>query len=185
MRLETFEFANHVDTLTAVVVGAVLATLSGVLATQLEAFFMRRRRQRDAALLFGEILSALSVILVVAAEARGHGDPYGPITLRTLRAGRREIDVYDRNREALYDLRDGALRIEIHSLIVRMTMPLDGILDAAAAVSEPVRAVRDQSFDFLIDVAGQIPAIVAHLGLLARHSFDGYESAVRGRRAGE
>ena len=185
MRLENFEFATHVDTLTAVVLGAVLATLSGILATQFEAFFTRRARQRDAALLFGELLATLGVLLTSAADTRGVGDPYGPITLRMLRAGRREIDIYDRNREALYDLRDGGLRVEIHSLVVRLTMPLDGILDTVGEPVESLRGARDQGFDFLMDTARQIPAIVARLGRLARHSFDGYDAAVSGRRAGD
>jgi hypothetical protein len=48
-----FEFATHSDTLLAVVIGAVLATVSGIAATQLEAYLKRRERERDAALLFG------------------------------------------------------------------------------------------------------------------------------------
>ena len=183
MRLESFEFVPHSDTLLAVVAGALLATLSGIVATQVESFFRRRQRERDAALLFGELLATLGVLLTAAADTRGVGDPYGPITLRMLRAGRREIDIYDRNRESLYDLRDGALRVEIHSLVVRMTMPLDGILDSAGEPAEALRAARDQGFGFLTETAGQIPALVTRLGRLARHSFDGYDDAVRDRRA--
>jgi len=168
------DLSPHAQTLAAVVVGAVLATLSGVAATQLEAFFRRRERERLAALLFGEVLCALEIILATAAQARAHGEPYGPITRRTLRAARREIEVYDRNREALYDLRDADLRVEIHALVVRMAMPLEGVLDGAEAPGAAAAETLDQGFDFLMEMAGRLPAVVARLGKIARHGFEQY-----------
>src|SRR5450432_3194940 len=90
VRPDLLEFATHSDTLLAVVVGAVLATFSGIAATQLEAHLKRRERERDAALLFGELLSTLRILLDNAIVTRGRGDPYGAITVRMLRAVRRE-----------------------------------------------------------------------------------------------
>jgi hypothetical protein len=92
-------------TLWAVIVGAILATVGGFAATQLEAHFRRRERERSAALLFGEVLSVIEIITVLTNETREHGDPFGPVTSRMLRAVRRETEVYERNRESLYDLR--------------------------------------------------------------------------------
>jgi hypothetical protein len=183
VRPEALEAAFHSDTLLAVVIGAVLATLSGFAATQFEAYLKRRERQRDAALLFGELLSTLRILLNNAAETRGRGDPYGAITLRMLRAVRREIDLYDRNRQSLYDLRDADLRVRLHSLMVRTAMPLDGVLDASdelapvADLEDPgprlaaLRVARDQGFDFLIANAKEIPALVAALAIPAHHNF--------------
>jgi len=168
------DLSPHSQALAAVVTGAVLATASGVVATQLEAFFKRRERERLAALLFGEVLSALEVILATAAQARRQGDPFGPITRRTLRAARREIEVYDRNREALYDLRDADLRVNIHALMVRMAMPLEGILDGAEAPGGAAAESLDQGFDFLMEMAGRLPGVVARLGKIARHGFEQY-----------
>lgn len=193
MRPETFELVGHANTLAAVVVGAVLATLSGFAATRLETHLARRERQRDGALLFGELLSTLRILIDAAAESRGRGDPYGAITLRMLRAVRREIDLYDRNRQSLYDLRDAALRVRIHSLMVRTAMPLDGVLDASdelapvAEVEDPgprltaLRAARDQGFDFLVEGAKEIPTLVAALAGPARHDFDVPPGAIPGR----
>ncbi len=195
MRPEAFQAAIHSDTLLAVVVGAVLATLSGLAATQLEAHLKRRERQRDAALLFGELLSTLRILLNNAAETRGRGDPYGPITVRMLRAVRREIDLYDRNRQSLYDLRDARLRVQLHSLIVRTAMPLDGVLDASdelalvADIEDPgprlaaLRVARDRGFDFLIDNTKEIPALVAALAIPAHHNFEPPADAIQGPRA--
>ena len=189
MRLENLDVSPHGETLLAVLLGALLATLSGIVANQLEAFFKRRERERDAALLFGELLSTLRLLLDNAREARGRGDPYGPITTRMLRAVRRELDIYDRNRERLYDLRHAGLRMKIHALAVRMTMPLDGILDVTAELAarpeEPslkgLRDARDQGFDFLMQTTTEIPSTVADLGRLVRHTFSVYTSGVTPR----
>jgi len=196
VRPDLFEFATHSGTLVAVVVGAVLATLSGVAATQLEAHLKRRERERDAALLFGELLSTLKILLDNAIESRRHGDPYGAITVRMLRACRREIDLYDRNRQALYELRDAKLRVQIHSLMVRTAMPLDGVLDASdelapvAETADPgprlaaLRVARDVGFDFLVENAKEIPGLVAALARPAHHAFDAYDDAeVRARNS--
>src|SRR5215510_3127200 len=94
------------ETLLAVVLGAVLATAGGFSERQFERLVQRREKERSAALLFGELLNAMRIIMTLADEARGRGDPYGPITLRFIRGAQREVDIYDRNRETLLDLRD-------------------------------------------------------------------------------
>lgn len=179
MRLAAIESSVHGETLLAVILGALLATLSGIVATQLEAYFKRRERGRDAALLIGELLSTVRILLNSAVETQKRGDPYGPITVRMLRAVRREIDIYDRNRELLYELRDPALRVRIHALIVRIAMPLDGILDTTVDLFRspddpalaPFRQARERGFAFLLATAEEIPAILSELGRGARHAF--------------
>ena len=206
MRLENIQSAASNETVWAVVLGAFLATISGFFATQLEAYLRRRERERNSALLFGEVLSTLHVILKFAGETRLIGDPYGPVTMRMLRAARREIDVYDRNREALYELRDAVMRTAIHIIIVRLTMAIDGIFDTtqeiaavqAAAVrpgpaerdlkadEERLKRLtenRDAGFDFTMETAKGIKPIIAGLGPIARHSFDSYEKAVSATQA--
>ncbi|HEX7759271.1 MAG TPA: hypothetical protein VF459_07210 [Caulobacteraceae bacterium] len=199
MRVEDVDFAQQANTFWAVFTGAFLATVGGIVTTQTETRMRRRDRERDAALMFGEILTTLHVLIKMAGQTRGVGDPYGPITLRMLRASRREIDVYDRNRETLYELRDGALRVSLHGLIVRVTMPIDGVLDATNEIAQ-VRASlrtpglsdehrqetermleimcerRDQGFDFITEVGEEIPGVVARLGQIARHSFRPYNT---------
>jgi hypothetical protein len=183
------------STLIAVTVGALLATVGGVVASQLENRLRKRERERNAALLVGEILSTLELILSLAADSRGRGEPYGPVTMRLIAAGRREMDIYDRNRESLYDLRDADTRVMIHSLAIRVSMALDALLEATPAIAavelsakapglskkakeeiaerlERMRASRDAGFDFAMDMAKQTKPVVAKLGLLARHSFD-------------
>jgi hypothetical protein len=186
-----------------VIVGAILATVGGFTATRLEAIIGRRERERDSALLFGEILSVLELTTRLANQARGRGDPYGALTMRLVRAMRREADVYDRNRESLYDIRDGKLRAQIHALMVRMTLALDGIVDTTAEIAQSVSAVRlyssddparaetmqriealqqwrQAAFDFAVETAGEALPIVASLRPLAKHNFDAYDAVVEG-----
>jgi hypothetical protein len=163
----------------AVVLGALLATVSGVIANQLEAFLRRRERERSAALLFGEVFSTLRVILEDAAAARTVGAPYGPVTRRMLHAARREIDIYERNREALVDLREPELRSDMHNLALRIAMPLDGLLDSFLAGSDLDDEGRDGAFEFMMENVGRIAALVRRLGKIARHNFDNYDEIVR------
>lgn len=164
----------HTDTLVAVLLGAFLATVSGVIANWFETFFHRRHKERSAALLFGEIFSSLRIILQGAAETRTRGDPYGPVTRRMLYGGRRELDLYDRNREALLDLPDPALRAEMHGLMVRIAMPLDGIIDTFRAGEATDPEARGRGFDFMMSNVEKLPAIVERLGRIAHHRFDQY-----------
>jgi len=198
VRLPDFDMGGNVGTFAAVFLGALLATLGGVASGQLEAALRRRERERWAALLFGEVLTTLDVLVRFADQTRGVGDPYGPVTLRMLRAARREIEVYDRNRESLYEIRDGRLRVGIHTVILRLTMPLENLLDhdaelkrqrqelKAADLPESLREEiaaelaaleerRDQSFDFVVETAEELQKHVASLSRIARQRFAHYE----------
>jgi hypothetical protein len=194
------------QTLLAVVLGAVLATVSGFVATQFEAHLRRRERERGAALLFGEILSVLELFTTMASEARGRGEPYGPFTLRLLRAVQREIDIYERNREALYDLRDTKVRGQIHALMVRVTLALEGVSETTNHIRsaetalrgladghpdrvevldrlETLTANREGAFDFAVETAGRAGPIIAVLRPVARQDFGVYAQVVRNPQA--
>lgn len=185
---------SPVDTLWAVVAGAVLATVGGFVATQLEGVMRRRERERSAALMFGEILSALGTLTAVASGARAHGEPYGPFTLRVIRAAQREIETYERNRATLYDLRDAEIRIRIHVLMVQVSLALDGVsksslqiaadqavlddADRDAAKAAAVREHQDASsrgretaFEYVMTVASEINSLVVALQPLAKVDF--------------
>jgi len=193
--------AADTDTLWAVVIGAVLATVGGFAATQLEGFIRRRERERSAALLFGEVLSVIELLTELAEASRRRGDPYGPLTMRLLRAVRRETEAYDRNRESLYDLRDAKLRAQIHALMVRVTLTLDGVFDGTDEIvqtqrtfgglsaDDPARAelagqleslleTRQGAFEFLVETVQEIKPLIAVLRPLAKESFDAYATVV-------
>lgn len=191
MATEIPNFGAPDDTLVAVVLGALLATLGGFIAARFEAWLRRRERERDAALLLGEIVFTFVMILKLAAEARAIGDPYGSITMRMLMGARREGDAYERNRERLPDLGDAALRIGTHKLMITLTMSLDGVLEgtrrleelpttkAGRETAERIIEARDQGFDFIIETLPSLDPLLTHLSKLARISFDDHEAVVR------
>lgn len=195
MRPENFDFASNLNTLWAVVIGAILATLGGFIATQMEWFLEHRRRQKQAALFFGEVLSTIFILLDFARSTKGRGDPYGPITTRMLRQARAEIELYNRNRETLYGIQNSDLRARIHTLVLRINGPVEGIFDAteeirlaqlqlkSGPVSEEDRQeleariarlseVRESGFEFAMQTADQIKPLVADLEPLAGHTFE-------------
>jgi hypothetical protein len=131
VRSETFDFISNLDTIWAIVAGAILATTGGLIATQLEHRFDTKRRERESALFFGEIMTMVRMTAEAAERARGIGDPFGPVTMRLLRMVRRELDVYDRNRERLFELKDPIMRAHIHRTLLRTMMGVEGTIESA------------------------------------------------------
>jgi hypothetical protein len=189
------------ETLLAVVLGALLATVGGFSERQVERIVQKREKEHSAALLFGELLSAMRVMMRLANEARARGNPYGPVTLRFIRAVQREVEIYDRNRETLLDLRDASIRAAISVLIARLSFSLDGIIDAsveiaalerelaAETVTEANRAAAQQSmialnetrkaaFDFAVETGAEITPLLTRLSPFAKHDFGATQSAV-------
>ena len=180
MKLDLPDLSPHGETLAAIVLGALLAMVSGMLATQFEAHLRRRERERSAALLLGEVLLTLRVLLETADRARRQPPAYGPVTRRMLRAARREVDIYERNRESLVDLRDASLRADLHRLAVQIALPLDGILDSFESHGPADDEARDTGFAFMMENCGRIPDLVARLGRLAKHGFEHFDGAAAG-----
>ena len=192
-------FSAGDETLWAVILGAILATIGGFLSTTFEASMRRREREHGAALLFGEILSVLELMIGMAKTARGRGVPYGTWTMRMLRAIRREAETYERNRESLYDLRDVLTRAQIHTVMIKVTLGLEGVFDAteridADTITERLAGLdpaskaevearltvaqveRDRAFDALCETASGIAPIVEVLRPLAKQDFRVYSA---------
>jgi hypothetical protein len=196
------DFISNFSTLWAVFLGAILATLGGFGATQMEWYIERRRRERNAALFFGEVMSTLSVLLGYAANATRIGDPYGPITLRLFRSAVAEVAIYHRNRETLYDLSHSGLRARIHTLVLRISMSIDGVFDTTATIA-PLREqlddetlpagereklaarvaaleeARKSAYEFVMENAEQMKGVIRELEPIAKFSFDMLEKAIR------
>ncbi|MGH6877940.1 MAG: hypothetical protein ACREHV_11280 [Rhizomicrobium sp.] len=194
MRSDSFDFLSNFGTLWQVILGACLAAVGGLVANQLEWRVQTKRRERNAALLFGEVLSSVTVVLEHAHRTKQVGDPFGPITLRMLRSVRREIEIYERNRENLLDLRDAGLRARIHGLTIRLALPLDGIADASQEIDSldrqlrsralenserteleaklaAVKERRDAGYEYIRDTAAEIGTVLEDLSPLAGHRF--------------
>ncbi|MBS0471007.1 MAG: hypothetical protein JSR60_08045 [Proteobacteria bacterium] len=202
LKPDEMDFIQNFSTLWAVFLGALLATIGGFTATQLEWHLERRRRERNAALFFGEVLATMNILLNFAADTKKIGDPYGPITQRMFRSAVNEIDIYNRNRETLYDLRSADLRARIHTLTLRIAMSIDGIFDTTSTIvslqdqlregliAEARQADAEQrianlttsregSFDFVMESSAQLKAVIRDLEPIARFNFDDVEKAVR------
>jgi hypothetical protein len=181
----------HIDpndeALLGVAIGALLASLGGLLSGRFEQHLRRREREQSAAQLFGEILAALKLILRLANDARGRGEPYGAITLRFLKAAQRETQIYDRNRETLFDVQDPGLRARTHLLLLQISLTLDSLFEltqelAAADLKgdpRPAEDPRDAGFGFLMELDALIPPLLAMYETIARQTFDAHDAAVQ------
>jgi hypothetical protein len=179
------------ETLLAVILGAALATAGGFGERQIERNIQKREKERSAALFFGELLSAMRVMMKLANDVRSRGEPYGPVTLRFMRSIQREIEIYDRNRETLLDLRSAAIRASISVLIARLSFSLGGVTDASAELASLDAAAPEErrtalaenrkiAFDFAVETAAEITPLLAALAPLAEHNFGATESALPG-----
>ena len=144
MSRTVFDYVGNLDTLLAVTVGAVLATLGALFAELLTDRMDRRRRARDAARFFGEVLSTMNRLTDRAIESQKIGDPWGPITLRLFRMAQREAGIYERNRERLFDIPDFDLRNRIHTHFLTELIPLEGLIDNSAAIALLEDQLADQ-----------------------------------------
>jgi hypothetical protein len=204
MKLDTdaYDFVSNFSTVGAIVLGSILATVGALAATQIEWRFERRRREQQAALFFGEVLSTLLVILGISRRVKGIGDPYGPITMRMLRQAQQEIGIYERNRENLYSLRNAEIRARIHTYVLRISSPINGIFDTTEEiragqaqlrapqlaqeereeVEERIRRLlemREGAWEFMEGTAAEIQILVKDLEPVARHSFAGIAAAAQ------
>ena len=202
MIIPRFSIDTANSSVVAVAVGAFLATISGYIGNQIENRNRRVDKERGAALLFGEILVGMKVTLAFADDSRGRGNPYGPVTMRMVRAVQRESQSYDRNREALFDIRDPKLRAEIHILMARLIIALDGVIDAHKEIASTETTMRlrgqsdssygefatlrdlyvqdrAQSFEFAVELSQEIAPLLVKLRKIARYSFEAHESVVR------
>lgn len=197
-----YDFLSNFSTVGAIVLGSILATAGALIATQIEWRVERHRREQQAALFFGEVLSSMLSLLRIARRVKGIGDPYGPVTQRILRQALQEIGIYDRNRENLYNLQDAHVRVRIHTLVLRISSPLNGILDATEEIRATQRArlglapahvedpdahthrlteMREAAFAFMEETALEIEALVRDLERVAGHAFVDVATAVRSR----
>lgn len=143
MRQSAFDFVGNLDTLLAVVVGAMLATIGGLIGEHYEDIIERRRRQRDAARFFGEILGSIDALVDRAIRSQKFGDPWGPVTMRLFRTAMREAEVYDRNRERLFDIQDTELRARIHYHVISEIFPLEAIIEGADHIARITEFLDD------------------------------------------
>jgi hypothetical protein len=169
----------HAETLAAVTLGAVVATVSGVVANMFEARAHDRRRERAAALLVGEAMASMRTILEAAMRSMEVGERYGPVTQRMLIAARGELDLYERNRELLLDLRDAKLRADLHSMMLRLAMPLDGVIASLGQATATRPDARDLGMDFLSETLTKLPPLLERLGAVAGRKFDTYDDVFR------
>lgn len=184
-------FEHGQDTIIAVTLGAILATAGGFIAGQVESHLRRRERERTAALLFGEILAALVVLTDAMREAHGIGEPFGPVTMRIVRAANRETETYDRNREELSAIRDPELRARLHSVFVRLRMALESIVETEESLhligragategrGEVLLNDRELSYGYTLEVATEVEPLLKQLQRITETRLDIHLTAIR------
>nr|WP_070960066.1 hypothetical protein [Hyphomonas sp. Mor2] len=142
MRNSVFDFIDNLDTLLAVIVGAVLATGGAMIAEIVQDRLGQKRKERDAARFFGEILATVDRVLDRAFASMEIGERWGDVTLRLFRTALNEAAIYERNRERLFELRDMALRADIHVHFLTEMVPLVALTEDSREIAELEKELR-------------------------------------------
>ncbi len=171
MNRPIFDLIGNLDTLIAVTIGAVLATLGALFAELIEDRMDRKRRERDTARFFGEILSTMGRTIDMAVASQKIGDPWGMVTQRMFRMAQREASVYERNRERLFDIGDMELRTRIHTHFLTEMFPLEAIIDNCAAIGAIRQRFEDEP-DLSADKRAQLEAHGAEQAQVRQRALD-------------
>jgi hypothetical protein len=176
--------AGPVQTLLALILGAVLAAVGGFAATQVGIWIDRSRRAKDAALWGGEILAGVGTLRRLAEAAGFETNSLIHWYVACWVVARREIDVYDRNSDLLFsfvnaDLKAGLHGFIIRDFIIRFSILLDRLADGHARYLEPcsigltpppqaeeLRKAKDLNFIYLTKSRNLIPGLLALLQAL-------------------
>lgn len=187
-----FDIAGAYSQIFAMLMGAFLASAGGFMVTVLLDRLERQREERSIALVCLDLLTSMQVISKLAERSRGRGDPYGPVTMRLVRRMLRDVDVYERNRERIADIRDADLRAEVYAYMARTTMAIEGVIfesETISSLDERIQFLRfdghdakadelavrrtesDQrrtgSFDFLVEEINDSPTLITRLRAVA------------------
>lgn len=136
MRQSVFDYIDNLDTLLAVIVGALLATGGAMAAELVQDRLGRKRKEREAARFFGEILTSADRVLDRAFDSLELGEKWGSVSKRLFRTALDETAVYERNRERLFDIRDIPLRRAIHLHFLEETVPLVALVETWDEIDE-------------------------------------------------
>ena len=136
MRQSVFDYIDNLDTLLAVIVGALLATGGAMAAELVQDRLGRKRKEREAARFFGEILTSADRVLDRAFASLEIGEEWGAVSKRLFRTALDETAVYERNRERLFEIRDIPLRRAIHLHFLEETVPLVALVETWDEIDE-------------------------------------------------
>lgn len=136
MRSSAFEWIGNLDTLLAVILGAVLATLGAFVSDVIQDHRGAAKSERATARFVGEILTSIDQLVDLGRQSQAIGDPWGRISVRLYEGALAEAAVYERNRERLFDVRDMDLRWRIHAHVLGETIPLMGMLEQCRKIAE-------------------------------------------------
>ncbi len=173
MSKSVFEYVGNLDTLIAVIIGAILATGGALVAEAIQGRRDRVARERNAASNFGLILSVQIKGLEQALRSQDFGERWGDITVLFFNSSLRELDWYDRNRNMLFDLPNLMIRSRIHQTYMGLYLPTEQIVLACNHIKagedvERWNRQREGAIDILRDNLEGAHALFNELEEIAR-----------------
>jgi len=180
MRDTIFSLLDNMETLAAILVGAMLATGGALFAEKIQDSRKKKQRQEDAANAIGIIITTILGSLHMFVRSRSIGEEWGTITDMYLQNALRHMRWYEDNRHRLFDLADVPFRREILAEMLGLDFPIQGLVKARAKMEQPDltdeerlenKARRDQLVLILGVFTGRVEALLDPLGKISGQSF--------------
>ena len=131
-----FSIIDQAGTLIAILVGAVLATLGALFADLYRERGQRKRRERDAAKAFGQILASIISMMRFTVRSQGIGTPWGNLTVRFMQLCLKQGQWFEENLNLLFDIEDVFLRHKIRTYTGALMYPVQSMVDYSLQIEE-------------------------------------------------
>lgn len=134
-----FSILDQASTLIAIFVGAILATMGALFADLYREKGVRRRKERDAAKAFGQILASIISMMRFTIRSQSIGTPWGALTVRFLQLCLRQGEWFEQNLNLLFDIEDVFLRHKIRTYTGALLYPVQSMVDYSLEIEEMKR----------------------------------------------
>lgn len=131
-----FSIIDQASTLIAIFIGAILATMGALFADLYREKGQRKRRERDAAKGFGQILASIISMMRFTIRSQSIGTPWGPLTVRFLQLCLKQGEWFEENLNLLFDIEDVFLRHKIRTYTGALLYPVQSMVDYSLEINE-------------------------------------------------
>lgn len=139
-----FNYVGNLDTLIAVIVGAVLATGGALIAEKVQARSMIKQREQDAARRLGHILFDIDRSLARTFHSQTIGEPWGLASRMAFVGVAKKGEWYVQNRDCIFDIQDMELRIDLSEDVSSLIGAISGLVRANEQIeAEEKLLIRD------------------------------------------
>lgn len=138
-------YIGNLDTLIAVIIGAVLATGGALIAEKAQARASIKQRERQAARRLGHILFDVDRSLVRTFRSQTIGEPWGLATRFSYISTGKLGEWFFENRDYIFDIQDMQLRLDLSEDVSFLLNAITGLIELSEQIdARETKVVQDR-----------------------------------------